>query len=111
MYFKAGGIGGIFVHENHFNNPNLKRLEGWWGHRLETRFKMNNSKLNFIDFYFFILTTDFYLVMEPCFGVSAFSLSNGSMLLTSCLKSSLDVINNLGLVPFRLFNFIFFLLR
>ena len=53
LKYIAGGIGGIFLHQNHFNNPNLKRLEGWWGHRLETRFKMNNGNLNFIDFDFF----------------------------------------------------------
>ena len=36
-------MGGIFVHENHFNDQNRIKLEGWWGHKLDTRFKMNNG--------------------------------------------------------------------
>ena len=46
---KAGGMGGIFVHENHFNDQNRIKLEGWWGHKLDTRFKMNNGN----SFFFF----------------------------------------------------------
>jgi hypothetical protein len=39
----AGGIGGAFVHNRHFNLDNKKKLDGWWSHRLDTRFQMNNS--------------------------------------------------------------------
>ncbi len=39
----AGSIGGIFLHRKHFDS-NLKRLDGWWSHRAETRFEMSNSK-------------------------------------------------------------------
>lgn len=33
----AGGVAGLFVHEN---AQYLKRLEGWWGHNPATRFDM-----------------------------------------------------------------------
>lgn len=35
-----GSVGGIFIHEKH-HNGGLPRLEGWWGHDKETRFKMD----------------------------------------------------------------------
>lgn len=34
-----GGVGGIFVHENHHKRK-LPILAGWWGHDKDTRFKM-----------------------------------------------------------------------
>jgi kynureninase len=42
----AGSIGGIFVHEKHFDFDKVKKLDGWWSHKLETRFKMDNSMTN-----------------------------------------------------------------
>ncbi len=45
----AGSIGGIFLHERHFDVSKSKKLDGWWSHRGETRFKMSNcNKRNFI---------------------------------------------------------------
>lgn len=38
-----GGISAIFVHENHFNNPNLNRLAGWWGYNESNRFNMESG--------------------------------------------------------------------
>ena len=35
-----GGISGIFVHEKHFGNKELKRFAGWWGYRADKRFLM-----------------------------------------------------------------------
>ena len=40
----AGSIGGLFLHERHFDLNRLKKLDGWWSHRFETRFQMNNGK-------------------------------------------------------------------
>jgi len=38
-----GGIAGAFVHEKHSNNPDLKRLAGWWGHHEKDRFQMKKG--------------------------------------------------------------------
>jgi kynureninase len=40
----AGGIGAIFLHERHFDITNKSKMDGWWSHRRETRFKMANSE-------------------------------------------------------------------
>ena len=40
-----GSVGGIFIHEKH-HNSNLPRLEGWWGHDKESRFKMGRDYLS-----------------------------------------------------------------
>jgi kynureninase len=40
-----GGIGGLFLHEKHFEHK-FPRLNGWWGNRLETRFKMSHRMQN-----------------------------------------------------------------
>lgn len=37
-----GGVGGIFVHEQHHQNDALPRLHGWWGHDEANRFKMED---------------------------------------------------------------------
>ncbi|MCP9265062.1 Kynureninase [Dirofilaria immitis] len=38
----AGGIGGFFVH-NRFETDKRERMVGWWGHKKETRFIMDNQ--------------------------------------------------------------------
>jgi len=35
-----GGISGIFVHEQHFDDSSLNRFAGWWGYRQDKRFLM-----------------------------------------------------------------------
>ena len=40
-----GAVGGAFVHEKH-HNSDLPRLEGWWGHDKETRFKMDPNYIS-----------------------------------------------------------------
>lgn len=38
-----GGVGGIFVHEKHYSNPEVFRLAGWWGNDEKDRFKMRKG--------------------------------------------------------------------
>jgi len=38
-----GGMGSAFVHERHHKDPNIPRLEGWWGHNKQTRFEMRGD--------------------------------------------------------------------
>lgn len=67
-----GGIGGCFVHERHEKAQDLKRFEGWWGHRKQDRFDMSP---NFI----------------PSDGAFGFQLSNPSVLCQAALRASLDL--------------------
>lgn len=38
-----GGIGGIFIHEKHFNEIDIQRFAGWWGHDEKERFQMKKG--------------------------------------------------------------------
>ena len=41
----AGGISGFFIHEKHFEAIEaMPRLEGWWSHKMSTRFQMTNGE-------------------------------------------------------------------
>ena len=74
-----GSIGGCFVHENLTGVTSEEgqaayrnRLSGWWGHRLEDRFMMAPQ-----------------FIPEP--GAYGFRLSNPSVLLITCMRTSLDL--------------------
>ncbi len=38
-----GGVSGIYIHEKHATNTDLKRFAGWWGYDKETRFQMEKG--------------------------------------------------------------------
>ena len=40
-----GGIAGIFVHQSRHLEPQWTIPRGWWSHRKDTRFAMNNRTL------------------------------------------------------------------
>jgi kynureninase len=83
MNSAPGGISGVFVHEKHFNNPDLQRFEGWWGFRQERRFLMPS-------------------VFEPDPGASAWQISTSPAMLLALHKASLDIFEAAGgLAPLR----------
>jgi kynureninase len=67
-----GGVGGFFIHENHFNRVHADRLLGWWSHNVLTRFEMSNE-------------------YDASLGASEFRLSNVPILSSAALLASLDV--------------------
>lgn len=78
-----GGISGAFVNEKHFNNKQLNRFEGWWGHREDKRF-----------------------LMPPAFeadkGAAGWQVSTSPIMLLALHKAALDIFAQAGgLVPLR----------
>lgn len=71
-----GGVGGIFVHEKHGNNPETLRLAGWWGNEESTRFKM---KKGFI----------------PSKGAASWQMSNAPVFNMVAHAASLDIFDKI----------------
>ena len=72
-----GGISGIFVHEKHFDNPQLKRFAGWWGYRLDKRFLMAPG-------------------FDPAKGAEGWQVSTSPILLMAVHKAALDIFEKAG---------------
>jgi len=69
----AGGVGGVFIHSRYAHDlERRKRLLGWWSHRMDTRFLMNNK-------------------LELDSGAAGFRISNPSMMLAVGLLGFLEV--------------------
>ena len=77
-----GSLGGLFVHEKHAYNKDLKRFSGWWNHNKETRFNMRQS----------------FDVMP---GAEGWQLSNPPILSMAAIKASLDMFNEVGMDALR----------
>ncbi|MBX2827462.1 MAG: kynureninase [Flavobacteriaceae bacterium] len=77
-----GSLGGLFVHERHANNPELKRFTGWWGHNKETRFNMRHE-------------------FDPLPGAEGWQLSNPPILSMAAIRASLDVFMEAGFENLR----------
>lgn len=73
-----GSLGGLFVHERHANNPELKRFTGWWGHNKKTRFNMRQE--------FDVLP-----------GAEGWQLSNPPILSMAAIRASLDIFEEAGM--------------
>ncbi|GFR81651.1 kynureninase [Elysia marginata] len=77
----AGAVAGLFVHERYRDNT-YPRLLGWWGHKMETRFVMDNK-------------------MDLIPGARGYGLSNVSGILCANLKASLEVFNKTSMEEIR----------
>jgi kynureninase len=72
-----GAVGAIFVHNQHLNDPSVKRLSGWWGYPKAERFKMHPQFL-------------------PAPDATSWQLGTPSMILYACLKASLQIFEEAG---------------
>ena len=77
-----GGMGGCYVNKKHLNTVDLNRLEGWWGHNKETRFKMRDA-------------------FDPIPTAEAWQLSNPPILAMASVWSSLKLFNEVGMDKLR----------
>jgi kynureninase len=77
-----GGMGGAFIHERHSDSEDIPRLEGWWGHNKETRFKMRDA-------------------FDPTPGAEAWQLSNPPILAMVAVWSALKIFDEVGMARLR----------
>ena len=77
-----GSLAGLFVHEKHAYNKELKRFAGWWSHNKSTRFNMRQP-----------------LDIIP--GAEGWQLSNPPILSMAAIKASLDMFNKVGMDALR----------
>ena len=71
----------MFVHERHANWDG-PRFAGWWGHDKKTRFEMD---------------PDFV----PITGAAGWQISNAPILSMACLRKSMDIFDEVGMVALR----------
>lgn len=77
-----GSLGGLFVHEKHAHNKDLKRFAGWWSHNKSTRFNMRQP-------------------LDVIPGAEGWQLSNPPILSMAAIKASLDMFNEVGMDALR----------
>ena len=73
-----GSIAGCFVHERFARDESLPRFAGWWGHELETRFRM---------------CPDFM----PAPGAEGWQVSNPPVVALAALRASMDMFDEAGI--------------
>lgn len=77
-----GNVAGIFVHEKHSEQPELKRFAGWWGHDENTRFAMDGP-------------------FKAMSGADGWLLSNDNVLGLAAHQASLEIFSQAGMVNLR----------
>ena len=73
-----GGVSGIYVHERHADNKELKRFAGWWGHDKDQRFLMEDQ-------------------FVPIKGAEGWQLSNAPVLGMAAHLASLQIFKEAGM--------------
>lgn len=73
-----GGVGGVYIHEQHAANTELPRFAGWWGYTKETRFRMDKG-------------------FEAIPTAEGWQLSNAPVLSMAAHKASLDIFEEAGM--------------
>ncbi|KAG5646676.1 hypothetical protein DXG03_002666 [Asterophora parasitica] len=73
-----GGIAGLYVHEK-WNDTQLPKFAGWWGHKLDTRFEMPPK-------------------FDPIVGAQGFQQSNPCIIALASLLGSLQVLKEAGMM-------------
>jgi kynureninase len=73
-----GGVGGIYIHDNHVSDATIPRLAGWWGYEKETRFKMKKG-------------------FQPIPTAEGWQLSNAPVLSMAAHKASLEIFAEAGI--------------
>ena len=77
-----GGVSGLFIHEKHVQNTELKRFAGWWGHDKSDRFQMPDE-------------------FNPMKTAEAWQLSNAPVLSMAAHLASLDIFIEAGMANLR----------
>ena len=77
-----GSIAGAFVHERNYNDHNIPKLKGWWGHNEAIRFGMRDA-------------------FDPMHGVESWQISCQPILSLAPLKASLELLDKAGMKALR----------
>lgn len=77
-----GAVAAAFVHERHLADPDIQRLEGWYGNRLETRFDMAP-------------------IIDTPPTAEAWVLSTSPILAIAPIRASLEIFDSVGMPALR----------
>lgn len=77
-----GNLGGIYIHQRHANDPNVPRLQGWWGEDKVRRFQMRDA-------------------FVPQRGAEGWQISNPPIVSLAAIESSLKLHHEVGMEAIR----------
>ena len=73
-----GNASGVFIHTRHLHDTDIRRFEGWWGNKKETRFKMTDR-------------------FDPIPTADAWQVSNAPILSLAPFLASLSLFEKVGM--------------